>query len=155
MRRTCVTTVGSAYGRTRQRATGSAEHRIVTVLAEPIGTRRMDHVTLFDMRVEKAFALGAGRRLSAFVDGFNLLNANPRAEHQLGVGKVPGAARRRAAADRADRSEVRLVISRTCGNECMTSFGSSSRPRPGTGRMRSVRDVTQRSETLHHIARRG
>jgi hypothetical protein len=49
----------------------------LTVLAEPIGTRRMAHVTLFDMRVEKAFALGAGRRLSAFVDGFNLLNANP------------------------------------------------------------------------------
>ena len=37
----------------------------------------MDHVTLVDMRVEKAFVLGAGRRLSAFVDGFNLLNANP------------------------------------------------------------------------------
>ena len=47
------------------------------VLAEPIGTRRMDHITLVDLRVDKAFVLGAGRRIAGFVDVFNLLNANP------------------------------------------------------------------------------
>jgi hypothetical protein len=47
------------------------------VLAEPIGTRRMDHITLFDARVEKTFSLGPGRRVAAFADVFNLLNANP------------------------------------------------------------------------------
>ena len=67
---------GQPYGRTFSVRTG-LNIGSLTVLAEPIGTRRMDHVTLVDMRVEKAFVLGAGRRLSAFVDGFNLLNANP------------------------------------------------------------------------------
>ena len=47
------------------------------VLAEPIGTRRMDHITLFDARVEKTFSLGPGRRVAAFADVFNLLNTNP------------------------------------------------------------------------------
>ena len=67
---------GQPYGRTFSVRTG-LNIGSLTVLAEPIGTRRMDHVTLVDMRVEKAFVLGAGRRLSAFVDSFNLLNANP------------------------------------------------------------------------------
>lgn len=67
---------GQPYGRTFSVRTG-LNIGSLTVLAEPIGTRRMDHVTLFDMRVEKGFVLGAGRRLSAFIDGFNLLNANP------------------------------------------------------------------------------
>jgi hypothetical protein len=47
------------------------------VLAEPIDTRRMDNLTLLDLRVEKGFPLGPGRRLSTFVDVFNLFNANP------------------------------------------------------------------------------
>ena len=67
---------GQPYGRTFSVRTG-LNIGSLTVLTEPIGTRRMDHVTLFDTRVEKTFALGAGRRVSAFVDGFNLLNANP------------------------------------------------------------------------------
>jgi hypothetical protein len=49
----------------------------VRVLAEPIGKRRMDNVTLFDMRVEKTFPLGPVVRVSALVDVFNLFNANP------------------------------------------------------------------------------
>ena len=58
------------------------------VLAEPIGTRRMDHVTVVDMRVEKAFVLGAGRRIAAFVDAFNLLNANPEQNVNWSSGSV-------------------------------------------------------------------
>ena len=38
-----------------QVTTGSCNLDRCRVLAEPIGTRRMDHVTLFDLRVEKAF----------------------------------------------------------------------------------------------------
>jgi hypothetical protein len=49
----------------------------VRILTEPIGTRRMDHVTILDVRVEKGFSLGGGRRLAGFVDGFNIFNANP------------------------------------------------------------------------------
>jgi hypothetical protein len=37
----------------------------------------MDHLTLLDVRVERTFRLSASRRLGAFVDVFNLLNANP------------------------------------------------------------------------------
>lgn len=46
------------------------------VLAEPIGTRRMDNITLVDLRVEKEFPLSQ-RRIAMFFDVFNLLNANP------------------------------------------------------------------------------
>ena len=48
----------------------------VPVLSEPIGTRRMDHITILDLRVEKSFRLGR-TRISGLVDLFNLLNANP------------------------------------------------------------------------------
>jgi hypothetical protein len=69
---------GQPYGRT---FTVSAPNlgTSIRVLAEPIGTRRMDNVTLLDLRVEKGFPLGSGRRLSTFVDVFNVLNANPEA----------------------------------------------------------------------------
>ena len=49
----------------------------VRILAEPIGTRRMDNITLLDVRVEKGFRLGGHRRVAGFVDVFNVLNANP------------------------------------------------------------------------------
>jgi hypothetical protein len=47
------------------------------MLAEPIGTRRMDDITLLDARVEKGFRLANNRRVAGFVDVFNVLNANP------------------------------------------------------------------------------
>jgi hypothetical protein len=37
----------------------------------------MDNVTLLDVRFEKGFRLAGGRRFAAFVDAFNLFNANP------------------------------------------------------------------------------
>ena len=49
----------------------------VRILAEPIGTRRMDNITILDARVEKGFALPHGRRVAAFIDVFNIFNANP------------------------------------------------------------------------------
>jgi hypothetical protein len=49
----------------------------VRVLAEPVGARRMDHVTLVDLRIEKRIALGRQRWMALVVDGYNLLNANP------------------------------------------------------------------------------
>ena len=49
----------------------------VRVLAEPLGTRRMDNMTLVDARIEKSFALPGSRRFAGFVDLFNLFNANP------------------------------------------------------------------------------
>jgi hypothetical protein len=49
----------------------------VRVLAEPIGTCRMDNITIFDARVKKEFGLSDGRRVAAFIDVFNIFNANP------------------------------------------------------------------------------
>jgi hypothetical protein len=65
---------GQPYGRTFVTTLGYGNVRI---LAEPIGTRRMDNVTLLDIRVEKGFRLPQGRRIAGFIDVFNLLNGNP------------------------------------------------------------------------------
>jgi hypothetical protein len=46
----------------------------VSILAEPRGRTRLDNVTLWDLRVSKAFTFGGGYRLEAAVDVFNLLN---------------------------------------------------------------------------------
>ena len=46
-------------------------------MAEPIDTRRMDNITILDLRVEKGVTLGRHGRLAGFVELFNLLNANP------------------------------------------------------------------------------
>lgn len=64
---------GQPFGRTFVTPTNYGS---VRVLAEPIGTRRMDNITIVDVRVEKRYRLGEHRRLTGFVDVFNLLNAN-------------------------------------------------------------------------------
>jgi hypothetical protein len=64
---------GQPFGRTFSTLLNYGSIRI---LAEPIGTRRMGHVTLVDLKVEKSFRLEAGR-VTVFVDLFNVLNANP------------------------------------------------------------------------------
>ena len=66
---------GQPFGRTF--VDGPELRRNVRILAEPIGTRRMDNITILDVRVEKGFRLGGHRRVAGFVDVFNLLNANP------------------------------------------------------------------------------
>jgi hypothetical protein len=66
---------GQPFGRTF--STGLNYANNVRILAEPIGTRRMDHITILDVRVEKGFRLGGHRRLAGFADVFNVVNANP------------------------------------------------------------------------------
>ena len=65
---------GQPFGRTFSSTLSSGT---VRVLAEPIGTRRMDNITILDVRVEKRFLLNQHRRIAAFVDVFNCFNANP------------------------------------------------------------------------------
>ena len=67
---------GQPFGRTFVTPRAVLGYGSVRVLAEPIGTRRMDHITILDLRVEKSFRFGR-RRISGFLDLFNLLNANP------------------------------------------------------------------------------
>jgi len=65
---------GQPFGRT---FTTSLNYGNVRILAEPIDTRRMDNITIIDMRVEKRVRLSGSRRVAGFVDVFNLLNSNP------------------------------------------------------------------------------
>lgn len=65
---------GQPFGRT---FVAPLNYGNVRILAEPIGTRRTDNITLTDLRAEKVFRFGNTRRLAAFVDVFNVLNTNP------------------------------------------------------------------------------
>ena len=68
---------GQPYGRTFKTNRSQIRYATVTVLAEPVGTRRTDNVTLVDARLEKRVRLMNGHQLAGFVDVFNALNANP------------------------------------------------------------------------------
>ena len=65
---------GQPFGRT---FTTDLSYGTITVLAEPVGIRRMDNITILDVRVEKRFRVQPVRRIAGFVDLFNCLNANP------------------------------------------------------------------------------
>jgi hypothetical protein len=65
---------GQPQGRTFQFRFNYGNQR---VLAEPLGTRRQDNITLLDLRTEKVFQLSPRLRLSGFLDIFNMFNANP------------------------------------------------------------------------------
>ena len=64
---------GQPFGRT---FSTSLRYGSVRILAEPIGTRRMDHLTIVDARVEKGFRLPGRHRVAGFVDIFNVFNTN-------------------------------------------------------------------------------
>jgi hypothetical protein len=65
---------GQPFGRT---LAVTLDYGTVRVLAEPIGTRRQDHITIADVRVERAFRIPGAGRLTGFVEVFNAFNANP------------------------------------------------------------------------------
>jgi hypothetical protein len=67
---------GQPFGRTQTTDPGQLRYGTVTLLMEPVGTRRMDHVTLVDVRIERSMRVKR-RRVSAFLDVFNCLNVNP------------------------------------------------------------------------------
>jgi len=46
------------------------------ILVEPIGTRRQDTVSVFDVRAEKQLRFGDKARVGLFLDVYNLLNSN-------------------------------------------------------------------------------
>ena len=66
---------GQPFGRTF--ATSLNYSNTVRVLAEAVGTRRMDHITIVDARIEHGFRLSFSRRVATFIDVFNIFNANP------------------------------------------------------------------------------
>lgn len=68
---------GQPFGRTFTTDRTQIRYATLTVLAEPVGARRMDNITLVDLRVEKSFRFAGTRRVAGFVDIFNCFNANP------------------------------------------------------------------------------
>jgi hypothetical protein len=67
---------GQPFGRTQTTEPGALRYGTVTLLVEAIGTRRLDDVTLVDVRIERSMRVKRPR-ISPFVDVFNCLNANP------------------------------------------------------------------------------
>ena len=67
---------GAPYGRFFQTRAGELNYGNQLILAEPIGTRRQDNITLFDVRVEKQLRLADRARLGLFFDLYNALNSN-------------------------------------------------------------------------------
>lgn len=64
---------GAPYGRFFQARLNYGNQLI---LAEPIGERRQDTVSVFDVRAEKQFRFATKARAGVFVDVFNLFNSN-------------------------------------------------------------------------------
>ena len=75
---------GQAFGRT---FATSLNIGTVRILAEPIGTRRMDNIIILDVRLEKGFRVSRDRRVAVFLDLFNLFNSN--AEQNLNWSSGP------------------------------------------------------------------
>jgi len=68
---------GAPYGRFFQTRTGELNYGAQIILAEPIGTRRQDNVTVVDFRIEKQLRFAADRaKLGLFFDLFNATNSN-------------------------------------------------------------------------------
>ncbi len=66
---------GQNFGRTF--TTTAFNYGTVRVAAEPLDTRRQDHINILDFRVEKSMTLAPGMSVSPYLDVYNVLNANP------------------------------------------------------------------------------
>jgi hypothetical protein len=64
---------GQNFGRT---FVATLNYGSVRIPAEPLDTRRQPHISLLDLRIDRAVPLPKGR-LAPFVDLYNLFNANP------------------------------------------------------------------------------
>ncbi len=67
---------GQPYGRTINVQAPAGLTYSGTLLAEPVGTRRMDNINIIDIRAERSIRITGRTRLRAFVDFFNLTNSH-------------------------------------------------------------------------------
>ena len=67
---------GAPYGRYFSTRTGELNYGTQLILAEPIGTRRQDTVSILDFRVEKQLRFAQKAKLGLFFDLFNAMNSN-------------------------------------------------------------------------------
>ena len=56
--------------------TGGRTITSIQLNVEPVGTNRLPSTNITDVRVEKRFALGGGRTVTARINVFNLFNVN-------------------------------------------------------------------------------
>jgi hypothetical protein len=73
---------GIPFGRT---FAANLSYGSVRFLAEPLGTRRQDAISILDLRVEKTHAFGS-RDISVFFDLYNMTNSNPAQNLQWSSG---------------------------------------------------------------------
>jgi hypothetical protein len=68
---------GQPYGRFLSVTLPAASQAIFSgpVLVEPIGTRRQENITIFDIRAEKTLRFGSRFQVRGFLDVFNILNS--------------------------------------------------------------------------------
>jgi hypothetical protein len=67
---------GAPYGRFFVTRPGELNFGNQIILAEPIGTRRQETISVFDIRAEKQLRIRDRARVGLFVDVYNLTNAN-------------------------------------------------------------------------------
>ncbi len=67
---------GAPYGRYFTTRAGELNYGTQIILAEPIGTRRQDTVSILDFRVEKQMRFAQKAKLGLFFDLFNAMNSN-------------------------------------------------------------------------------
>ncbi len=67
---------GAPFGRFFSTRANELNYGTQIILAEPIGTRRQDTVSVLDFRVEKQLRFAQKARLGLFLDLFNALNSN-------------------------------------------------------------------------------
>ena len=67
---------GAPYGRYFATRAGELNYGTQIILAEPIGTRRQDTVSILDFRVEKQVRFAQRAKLGLFFDLFNAMNSN-------------------------------------------------------------------------------
>jgi hypothetical protein len=67
---------GAPFGRFFSTRANELNYGTQIILAEPIGTRRQDTVSVLDFRVEKQLRFAQKARLGLFFDMFNALNSN-------------------------------------------------------------------------------
>lgn len=67
---------GQPFGRTFTTDRTQIRYATLTVLAEPVGARRTDNITVIDLRIEKSVRLAPTRRIAGFIDVLNCFNEN-------------------------------------------------------------------------------
>jgi len=77
---------GQPFGRTFLAGTANGVNYSQRILAEPIDSRRQDNIVVLDTRVEKAFQLSKGTRLSGFFDLYNIANTDAASNMGWGSG---------------------------------------------------------------------